>query len=71
MVEEDKEFSGLLKKQNVEIPGVNKQVEFPRMIQKYLCGISMGLGFWPEIPMDVTQFCSISRGESSFCVGKG
>ena len=25
----------------------------------------MGFGFWPEIPMDVTQFCRISRGDAS------
>ena len=42
------EFTGLLKKEHVEIPGVNeKQVEFLWVIKKKLCGISMGLGFWP------------------------
>ena len=42
---EDMEVPGLLKKQNVEILGVNKiEVEFRRVIQKILCGISMGLG---------------------------
>ena len=48
---EDMEFLGVLNKQNVEIPGseVNTQdeVEFPGVIQKKSCGISMGLGFWP------------------------
>ena len=45
---------------------IKKEVEFPRVIQKRLCGISMGLGFWSEIPMDVTQFCRIFKGEASF-----
>ena len=41
------EVPGLLKKWNVEIPGVNKkEVEFQRVMRKILCGISMGLGFW-------------------------
>ena len=26
------------------------------------------LDFWPGIPMDLTQFCRISRGEASFCL---
>ena len=42
------EFTGLLKKEHVEIPGINeKQVEFLRVIKKTLCGISMGLGLCP------------------------
>ena len=28
----------------------------------------MGLGFCPEIPIDVTRFCRISRGEALFCL---
>ena len=44
----DMEFPGVLKKEHVEIPGqLKKEVEFPGVFIKKLCGISKGLGFWP------------------------
>ena len=64
------EYSGVLQKQNVQIPGFNNKGS----------GISKGdqeqimqnlHGFWflaLEIPMGVTQFCGISNGEASFCL---
>ena len=37
---EDMDFPGVLKKQQVEFPGVNfKNVEFPALIKKKSCGI--------------------------------
>ena len=45
---EDIEFPKILKKKNVEFPGVNKkEVEFPGVIKKKSCEISKDLGFWP------------------------
>ena len=43
-------------------------MEFPGVITKNSCGISMGLGLWPWNfhQRDVTQFCRIRRGESLF-----
>ena len=42
----DMEFPGVLKKEHVEIPGqLKKEVEFPGVFIKKLCGISKGLGF--------------------------
>ena len=68
---EDMEFPGVLKKEHVDIPGVNKkEVESPGVFKKNSCGgIFMGLLFWPwslEFPRAVTQFCRIFKGESLF-----
>ena len=49
---EDMELPRILKKNNVEIPGVNK---------KKSCEISKGLGFWHEILMGITPFCGNFR----------
>ena len=39
-------FPGVLKKEHVEIPGSNKkELEFPAVIKKKSCGISICLGF--------------------------
>ena len=45
---EDMEFSGILKKEHVEIPGgqLKKKWDFPGYSRKSH-GILMGLGFWP------------------------
>ena len=39
----DKEFPGVLKRENIEIPGVN--LKFPGVFKKNSYGISIGLGF--------------------------
>ena len=45
-VAEDKEFSGVLKKEHVEIPGVIQGSGISSgVFKKNPCGISMGLGF--------------------------
>ena len=46
-VVEDIESPGVLMRNHVEIPGFNlRKVEFPRVIRKKSCGMSMGLGFF-------------------------
>ena len=49
---------------------IQKEIEFPGVIQKKSCGISMGLGFGlvSEIPIGLTQLCGISNGEALFCL---
>ena len=45
---EDMESPGVLKKENVEITGVNyERSGISRCVQGKTCGISMGFGFWP------------------------
>ena len=51
--------SQLKKKWNFKGWSRKYYVEFPWVLV---------LGFWPEIPMDVTQSCRISRGEVLFCL---
>ena len=41
-------FLEVLKEEHVEVPGsIKKEVEFPAVIKKKSCGISIGLGFSP------------------------
>ena len=61
------EFTGLLKKEHVEIPGVNeKQVEFLWVIKKTLWYFHRPWFLALEFPRGVTQFCGISRREALF-----
>ena len=69
------EFPVVLKKEHVEIPEVNwKKGEFPGVLKKNSCGISIGLGFWPwdfqevscnfaECPGVKVFFYRISKGK--------
>ena len=64
---EDMEFPGVLKKQNVEIPRVNKKGGISRSDQEKIVWNFHGSWFLAlDIPMGVTQFGRISRGEASF-----
>ena len=64
------EFPGELKKQNAETPGVSKkEVEFPGVIKKKIAWNFYGSWCLAlEIPMGVTRFGGIARGETSFCL---
>ena len=46
---EDMEYTGLLKKKiewKFQAPN-KREIEFPRMVKKKSCGISMSPGIWP------------------------
>ena len=62
------EFPSALKKEHVEIPGVNqKQSRISRAGQEKITWSFPGSWFLVlEFPRDVTQFCGISRGEALF-----
>ena len=61
-------FQGYWRKNMWKLQGSIKiEVEFPEVIKKKPCEISMGLGFWPWNFQEVSQFCKImSRGKSLF-----
>ena len=65
---EDTEFPGVLKNWNVEIPGVNtKRSGISKGDQEKIIWNFHGSWFLvSEIPIRVTQFCGISRGEDLF-----
>ena len=45
---EDMEFRGVLKKKQVDFPGLSKNnAEYPGVVKKKSCGISRGPGFRP------------------------
>ena len=78
---EDMEFPGVLKKKkekekDMEIAGTNKKDgQFPGVIKK-IVEFLWGLGhchwcFEISVPMGVTQFCRISRGEVASGLSKG
>ena len=56
-------FPGVLKKENVEIPGVNqKRSGISVMIKKKSGGIPSFLIFVLEFPSGATKLCGISKG---------
>ena len=65
---EEMEFPGVLKKENVEIPGVNfKKSRISRGVQAKTHVEFHGSCFLTlEFPKGVTEFCRISRSESFF-----
>ena len=66
---EDMDFPGVLKKQQVEFPGVKfKNVEFPALIKKKSCGIPGLLVLGVKISEGRNTICGVSRGEALFCL---
>ena len=65
---EDIEFQEVLRKERAEIRGSSKkEVDFPGVIKKNLCGFSIGLGFLVlSFQRGVAQFYGISRVEACF-----
>ena len=47
---------------------IKKEMEFPGVIKKKVWNVHGSWFLTLEIPMGVTQFGGISRGEASFCL---